>query len=164
MCFQTWSCQQNCASPFIVLINCNKKKIKDAWKQLKPKIYKKIYFYTLCPVFSYSSCLVLTQFSPLTTFKHFTKKYSSGKFYPASLVRSIFHVWIFHPSPRSGRDWGEVRGEQEEEKEEGEEEEEEGRRVCCCPELVGVKVIIAVFAVFNLGIIATGDVQQCRCP
>ena len=81
---------------------------------------------------------------------------AASKFFLASQVGPIIHVLVFHPSLRSGRDWGEVRGEQEEEKEEG--EEEEGRRVCCCPELVGVKIIIAVFAVFNLGIIATGEV------
>lgn len=56
---------------------------------------------------------------------------------------------------RSGRDWGEVKNEIRDDEDE---REEEGGTFCCCSELFGVKVVLAVFAVFNLGIIATGGV------
>ena len=34
--------------------------------------------------------------------------------------------------------------------------EQDGNRVCCCDAVSGVKIIVTLFAVINLGIIATG--------
>ena len=36
--------------------------------------------------------------------------------------------------------------------------EEDGSRVCCCDAVSGVKILVTLFAVINLGIIATGGV------
>ena len=63
---------------------------------------------------------------------------------------------------RSGRGWGEggvsfSDGGDTSVTEEVE-EEEQIEQICCCNEVTGVKILITIFAVINLGIIATGGV------
>ena len=68
---------------------------------------------------------------------------------------------------RSGRGWGEggvscSDGGDTSVTEEVE-EEEQIEKLCCCDEVIGVKILIILFAVINLGIIATGGIGFTLC-